>query len=128
MKKAVSILLLTYYLFSVIGVSITEHYCCGKITSVDVVSALSESSQTPYDMGGNCCKDVTQTLKMDAPQQTVSSAFAVHLPVLQVALSFLSFMQINSAGNSFYYKNIHTQPPPGYPTVSLFVRNESFLI
>lgn len=44
MKKAIVILLLFFYLIPAIGVSISVHYCCGKLASVSLT----------YDQVGNC--------------------------------------------------------------------------
>lgn len=121
-------MLLTYYLFSVIGVGVTAHYCCGQVASVEVTAAFTGDLPVAHNMGDNCCKDVTHVLKIHEPQQVYSSRLPVDLPVLQITLFPYTSDWLSIDDDNTYRNNPDNGYPPGYNLVPLFVQHRSFLI
>ena len=79
MKKIIVILLLFCYLIPAIGLSVKQHYCRGKLTSVSII--FTENPSCPCGkkpMKKNCCKDKTTVLKL-TDTQNISKQVAINL-------------------------------------------------
>ena len=100
MRKILSIILLSLYLVSSIGVTINAHYCGGNLASLALFEKVScccdeEEAEKPTD----CCKDEIKTIKISDDQikgeekfkQAISLEFTDRLPQLYKFLSFLLF-------------------------------------
>ena len=71
MKKITVILLMFLYLIPAIGVTVSAHYCGGKVTSVSL-NPFDTKHKCPCGsrkMPKNCCKDETTTIKLADEQQ-----------------------------------------------------------
>lgn len=65
MKRLTLIFLCTLYAISILGVSIKEFYCCGKLKSVSVQFWNdSKSTCNKGDDRGGCCKSESQFFKV----------------------------------------------------------------
>jgi len=73
MKKATIIFLMILYLLPTMGVSLSAHYCGGKVTSISL-KLLDIRHKCPCGkkaMKKDCCKDETKIFKLDTEQQKV---------------------------------------------------------
>lgn len=71
MKRITVILLMFLYMIPAVGVTVTAHYCGGKVTSVSF-NPFDTKHKCPCGskkMKRDCCKDKTTTLKLDETQQ-----------------------------------------------------------
>jgi hypothetical protein len=71
MKRIVVISLMFLYLITAIGLTVSSHYCDGKITSVSFNPLETEHkcSCGSKKMKKGCCKDETTTIKLSEEQQ-----------------------------------------------------------
>lgn len=84
MKRIVIILLMFFYLIPTIGVTVSAHYCGGKVTSVSFM-AFDTKHKCPCGskkMPKDCCKDETTTIKLDDEQQKNQPAFSYVVEIL----------------------------------------------
>lgn len=71
MKRITVILLMFLYLLPAIGVTVSAHYCGGKVTSVSF-NPFDTKHKCPCGskkMKKDCCKDETKTFKLKNEQQ-----------------------------------------------------------
>jgi hypothetical protein len=71
MKRITVILLMFLYMIPAIGVTVSAHYCGGKVTSVSF-NPFDTKHKCPCGskkMKKDCCKDETTTFKLDDEQQ-----------------------------------------------------------
>jgi hypothetical protein len=74
MKKLFIILIMLVYGVTSSGMTITLHYCCGKLDDI----SLTGNAEKRCPMGGkhikntSCCKDTQLTAKLTTDQQTIA--------------------------------------------------------
>ena len=126
MKKSILILLMLVYSLSSVGMTVSLHYCCGKLDGISFTG--KQKTTCPMcgkDESSSCCKDTVVKVKLPADQQASVKVFtpekaSLILPQLQyfdaafipLATSFLK----GSVGN--------TPPSP----VPIFIRNCVFIV
>ena len=126
MKKLAVIPFLFLYVLSMSGVSVSAHYCCGKIASVRVSFAADKCAS---DKNKRCCNDITHFIKVRSSQQSAVSDITFNEPTLQlhtilpVINAWAALYSPNRTHNNFFF-----QSPPLQTRLPLFIRNESFLI
>lgn len=117
------------YLIPAIGVTVSAHYCGGKITSVSI--KLIDTHKCPCGkkaMKKDCCKDEMKVFKLKDVQQKAPQ-FAFNLtsttdlqPV--IADNFTFFYQVPFVQNDF---NNSTHPPDNVKH-PLYIRHRVFRI
>lgn len=130
MKKSASILLLFLYLASISGVAVSQHFCCGRLASVEIQLAAEgpgQHSQQPNDK--KCCDDDSQIFEIHAPQQASVNKISFKAPVLSIpafsgVIKFIFLPEENYTVANNYI--LYSSPPRA--ASPLFARNESFLI
>src|ERR1035438_5210357 len=66
MKKITAILLLCIYSFAIMGFSLKELYCCGKLTSVSFTLVAKEKNRgVDSNTNNDCCKTKFRFFKVN---------------------------------------------------------------
>lgn len=86
MKKFLVIMLLLVYGFSVTGMTISFHYCCGKLKSVDWVPAAEKACGTKHKMGSKPCCETKQINNKQKSEQEQVLLFAKQVKLISEAL------------------------------------------
>lgn len=97
MKKATVLLLLVFYLIPTIGMTVSAHFCGGKLTSVSMQLLGNEKCPCgSKKMKKDCCK--TNTIKIIHEQQQAphlsidfSKLFSVHHAIIQTETNSFFF-------------------------------------
>lgn len=129
MKRATVILLLVSYLIPAIGITVSAHYCGGKLASVSLELLGTEKCKCgSKKMKKDCCKTKTCTFKIkDEQQQTpqlaidFSKSFSVHHAIIQ------------NETNSFFSSTVEAElykhhSPPLLLKQPLYILNSIFRI
>ena len=74
MKRLIIIMVLICYLIPSFGLSVTSHYCGGKLKSVSLLFSKTLNCCGTKKMKPGCCKDKVCTFKINDPSQSVSSS------------------------------------------------------
>ena len=130
MKKIIVIFLMFLYLIPANGVSISAHYCGGKVTSFSF-NPFDTKHKCPCGskkMSKDCCKDETATIKLDDEHQKTQQVFCNTIKVsdFQPALSTnLTFDYQTSLISTEFDHSIH---PPDDLKHPLYIRYQVFRI
>lgn len=118
MKKGLVILLLLVYGFSVSGMAINLHYCCGKLKSVDL-SATAKNCGGDHKMGSKRCCENKQISNKEKSDQEHLLLLAKQIKLVPDAVQPFSVVTI---GRSIQpqLSPVAFAPPPLSPT-PLFV-------
>jgi len=118
------------YLIPAIGVTVSAHYCGGKITSVSINPFDTKHKCTCGNkkMAKDCCKDETAMFKLDDEQQKTKQ-------ILCNVVKFTNFQPSISSNLIFDYKapllsstfNYSTHPPNDLKH-PLYIRHRVFRI
>lgn len=129
MKRITVILLMFLYLIPAVGVTVSAHYCGGKITSVKL--KLIDTHKCPCGkkpMKKDCCKDVTKIFKLKNEQQKA------HQFTLKVFKEF-TFQPVLADNFTFCYQQPITasnfgdsSPPPDNIKHPLYIQHRVFRI
>ena len=74
MKRVITIIVLLCYLIPSFGLSVSAHYCGGKIRSISLTSSKPPHCCGTKKMKPGCCKDKVCTFKINDASQSVSSS------------------------------------------------------
>lgn len=140
MKKLALILLTSIYMLSVIGIGVSQFFCCGKLQQVNFSLKVDEFKTCKKDTKDDgCCKTVHKFFKV-ADSHTfsdVSISFAKDFPILDrhsLSFDFTSPAVQQSVASS---NNINAPPRPSsqpiyilncsyriwYPSISLVIHS-----
>ena len=129
MKKIILILVLFLYLIPSIGITVSAHYCSGKLSGISFGSQKQKTCGCKVgSVRKSCCEDVVLSMKIKDDQQKVSP---VSFKLVQVALLdtkctfFYHVVAVSSVETMAVYT---TEKPPGRFKQPLYLQNESFLI
>lgn len=129
MKKAAAILLLALFLITNSGMSVTMHWCGGRLADVSLFS--TEKHNCPCGkkkMKPGCCKDRAVTLKANN-ELAKTNSLTVKIPTPKIEFSFTTVQRDINAAAQFQLAVVETyHPPPCYHTCAIYVRHRSFLI
>jgi hypothetical protein len=113
-----------------IGVTVSAHYCGGKVTSVSL-NPIDTKHKCPCGskkMPKNCCKDETTTVKLDDEQQKAQQ-------ISCNAVKFTDFQPAIPTNLTFDYHTPflttefdHSAHPPDDLKHPLYIRHRVFLI
>lgn len=130
MRRGLVIFLLLLYIIPTIGVSVSSHYCGGKLASVSL-KLLDMGHKCPCGdkpMKKSCCKDEVKTFKLKSEQQKSS----------QLALNYfkaIAFQPISNENFDLGYHraliftgNVATDHPPDNIKQPLYLQQRVFRI
>lgn len=123
MKKALSISLLILFVIATIGVTVSTHYCGGKLADTSVFSTAS-CDCGDKEMESNCCQNESEFFQIDEDFIIASSDIDFDLKFTFAFLSSFIDSFVTEKGNSsdsFIYK-----PPLLNPDILILV--QSFLL
>ncbi|MDZ4747562.1 MAG: hypothetical protein SH808_03690 [Saprospiraceae bacterium] len=129
MKRVIVLLLLFCYMMPAIGVSLTAHYCGGKLASISLFHHDGPGCPCgKMPMKKDCCKDKTTFIKLNDNQYKMpalalgfSKGLQTTPPFLPWKLDLLSYLV---PVNQYHY--LH---PPDLPSgQQLWLLHEVFLI
>ena len=127
MKKLFTVLLMLVYSLSSSGMTISLHYCCGKLDGVTFSAKQDKSCGKNNELKkSSCCNDKQISIKVNTEQELSSKALQAYKITIVAPVS-----------NPLY--TLHTQPPTlvsslarGAPipltSIPLFVKNCVFRI
>lgn len=130
MKRIASILLMLLYLVPSIGVTVSKHYCGGKVTSVSF-SPIKMGHKCPCGskkMKKGCCKDEAAFFKLSDEQQKTQQLArnVVKITDFQSAISSnLAFYHEAPPLSTLFNRSSH---PPDNLKLPLYIRYRVFLI
>lgn len=129
MKKLALILLTSIYMLSVIGIGVSQFFCCGKLQQVNFSLRLEESKGCKKDAKDDgCCKTVHKFFKV-ADSHIYSDAsvfFAKDFPILD--RHFLSFNFTTPPIQQSLVSGNNINAPPRAFLQPIYVLNCSFRI
>lgn len=128
MKKISIILLLCIYACSVLGIGVSQFYCCGKLKSINITFAEFSAKKCKMDVPmTGCCKTtfkslkvkdthiaadgITNEIKYFSCSQLLIGTFEPHVPI---------FITCNTTNNS--------NAPPLHHGVPVYIFNCLYLI
>lgn len=129
MKRITIILLLICYLIPSIGLSVTTHYCGGKLASISILNIKSPTCRCgKKPMKKGCCKDKATILKIKDTQQFSKqvSLSASKTFTFQPLYSVLT--DLNSSITTYKLNIPFAHPPPLQKSEPLYLLNRVFLI
>jgi hypothetical protein len=127
MKKSLTIFFTALYIATIVGITISVHFCGEKVTSVQFIQFASREKSCgceEIDVPDDCCKDEIKTVQINDEQ----AAIQVDQPVSpQTDLN----MWANASSEALYSSNVcqtisPADSPPGSPP--LYILNSVFLI
>src|SRR5687768_7326765 len=98
MKKLFAILILLMYGFSSTGMTISLHYCCGKLKSIDWTVPQSKSCDHKQNMGGKPCCETKLISYKDKSDQDLSGFVLKAVPTTDLAKPVVS-MEVQNPGS-----------------------------
>ena len=129
MKRPITILLLVCYLIPCFGVSVSIHYCGGKVASISVLpDSTPKCACGKRMMKSGCCKDKTVQIKTTGEQTIAKQA-----PTLATKNS-ISVSQFFIVKTAFFHKGFiavsvpFAHPPPLHRGIPTFLSNRVLLI
>ena len=129
MKRIIAILLFACYLMPCMGLSVSAHYCGGKIASFSILS--TKHAKCPCNkktMKKGCCHDKISMLKI-AEHQKVPVSIS-HPPIKIDKSAVFAFVPYKMCFNSNYIERhipvVH--PPPLQRDIALFLFHRTLLI
>lgn len=130
MKKITVILLMFLYLIPAIGITVSAHYCGGRLSSVSLnpFDTSHKCSCGSKKMKKDCCKDVVNTFELDDEQKRPQpilfnfGAIAIAPPAVSCAVVYNHKSPILSAEFD------HRSHPPDDVKHPLYLRHQVFQI
>ena len=121
MKKITALLLLFLFLITNSGMTVSAHWCGGKLASIHFFS--DDGHRCPCGkraMKPGCCKDKTVTLKaIKDPAKVNQFAFKIAIPKLEVASPV--FTEISLSAQFEHSVSDFYHPPPLISKSPLFL-------
>lgn len=125
MKRIASILLFLIYLVPAIGVSVTMHYCGGRLASASL-RLRPESKVCPCGMKAvkrSCCKDKTVFIKLAADQSWIKVATPTFKNIEQKAALPVRSDRMPALTGTYQIHDTPYDPPPYSEGCRIFLRN-----
>ncbi|MDQ7949757.1 MAG: hypothetical protein REI78_05675 [Pedobacter sp.] len=125
-KQKLALGLCTFYLFSVIGVALSMHFCGGKLASVAINSTKTEckfcKTEAPDKSDDGCCKNTKVEVKVKDSHQSQSSFKLPKLFSFE-ALAHVHVFERFVQASSFFRSKIENKAPPSPCHVARHVLN-----
>jgi hypothetical protein len=126
LKQKLAISLCTFYLFSVIGVALSLHFCGGKLAAISATKATASckycKAETASKKDDNCCKNTKVDVKVKDNHKTESG---VKLPKL-FSVDVYLHPNVSRVFNLFFptfFSKLTNKAPPESTGVALHVMN-----
>ena len=121
MKKVLLFLLMFTYSLSSIGMTISLHYCCGKLDGVSFSAKHDSNCAKSNEVKkSKCCNDQQVSLKINSEYQQpvqAGSFYKTFVAIPSPSPAFTSF------GRQAFLINSHaTGTPPPLPSIPLFIK------
>ena len=131
MKKALPILLATFYFICATGIYVHAHFCADELSSVSYF-ALNDAHDCgcgEEEEAGDCCEDVLHFYKV-AAHQDASFVKALHNVAVKVPLFYpsLSVFKLYAFNLNLHELKAHVPPPLLFSKVSKLIVNSVFRI
>jgi hypothetical protein len=124
MKKAIAIILSSFYLLLSIGATVDVHYCGGKVSSVKVYASSHDCCCAKVSKSEmmDCCKDESTLVQLDGEQfQPSNSTIEVDFITLLSSINNnFQCIELSHDENEF---ETHNLPPPS--NVRKYITNVS---
>jgi hypothetical protein len=138
MKRILSLVIMVLYLLPALGMTVSTHYCGGKLADVSLFGSKPKmncscgamTSKKQVHFKKKCCEQVTYSLKL-GNQQLKQSALIVKssdsgiLEAKQFHFDFIRNTVIVPAKVTLSYS---PNLPPGRYKEPIYIQNDSFLI
>ncbi|MDZ4759059.1 MAG: hypothetical protein SGJ10_13100 [Bacteroidota bacterium] len=130
MRKIFAILLLFCYLIPAIGLSVSVHYCGGRLASFSIIG--TDEAKCPcgdMPMKKDCCKDKTASFKIKDTQRNSKQIIVIvykgfkQLPIASTPLYGINYTSIFSEQEIQF-----DHPPPLLNEQAIYLLNQVFLI
>lgn len=137
MKRIISLIIMVLYLLPALGITVSAHYCSGKLADVSLLGSKSKmtcacGANTPKSkviLKKKCCEQFIYSLKLEK-QQLKESAIDHKLSDL-VALEkphHFDFIRNTVVVPSKVALSYSPNLPPGRYKEPIYIQNDSFLI
>ncbi len=128
MKKVLAIFILAVYTLGITGVGVDTYFCCGKVTSVNLESALSSSLKNTSHETGRCCKNVKHFFKVRDSHQQPSNEMAFGNSVISAPDHLMAYsLDWQPAGSALVTHEDYS--PPDHPdAIPLYIQFSVFRI
>ncbi len=113
------------YLIPAIGVTISAHYCGGKIASVSI-NPFDTKHKCPFGskkMAKDCCKDKTTTIKFDDEQQKKQQVFYYSMKVTNFQPALLNNLTFDYHSPFCLTEFDHSTHPPDDLKQPFYIRH-----
>lgn len=121
-KKVTLILLISVYAVAVMGISLRQFYCCGKLQSTNLSLAINTNQSSAEGRSHGCCNNKYSFFKVNDTHVSAEKVCDAARNFNFVHLGTHTFSNLVIHRHQFSpANNIH--PPPLYPGVPLFIRN-----
>ncbi len=126
------------YLVPAFGITVSVHYCGGKLADVSVLvpnknkpcACVVPTEKNETIVSGKCCEQLVFSLKLENQQLKASTVSWKSLEVVPFKSEPFVFVPKNegvvSAGKQ--RSDYHPKRPPGRFNEPIYIQNESFLI
>jgi hypothetical protein len=126
MKKFFAILVLLMYGFSSTGMTISLHYCCGKLKSIDWALPKHKSCDDKPNMGGKPCCETKLISNKDKSDQDTSQFVLKPAPTDFIEPKFFTEIPNLAFNNRQLTPEVFAPPPPC--SVPLYISHQVFRI
>ena len=125
MKKLLAILIMLMYGFSSTGMTISLHYCCGKLKSIDWTVPKHKSCDHQQKMAGKPCCETKLISYKDKSDQDASGFILKPAPAVFIAPQ-INCDQMVKQEDRWYIPEVFASPP--HLSLPLYISNRVFRI
>lgn len=133
MKNLLLAILSVVYLAATTGVGVEQHFCCGKLSNMELTfkdhsaTASERCMMKAFVNDKGCCKDVFKVVKISQNQTAVTEFTWTPPPSFSIILPFLH------EGHGLDFSSISVNcllfhSPPLPPAIHPYLKNRTFLI
>ena len=126
LKQKLALALCTFYLFSVIGLALSIHFCGGKLASISVNSGQAKckfcKAEQASKKDDGCCKNTKVEVKVKDSHQTEDSAKLPKVFSLETLLPPHTSHFFKKVLPSFFCR-VENKAPPKSTQISLHLLN-----
>lgn len=138
MKRILSLVIMVLYLLPALGMTVSTHYCGGKLANVSLFGSTSKmncscGAMTPKNkvhFKKKCCEQVTYSLKL-GNQQLKQSALIFKSSdsgILEAKQLNFDFIRNTAIVTKKVILNYSPNLPPGRYKEPIYIQNDSFLV
>ncbi len=138
MKRVISLIIMVLYLLPALGITVSAHYCSGKLADVSLLGSKSKmtcacganSAKGKVSLKKKCCEQVSFSLKLDNQQlkQSTLDHKSPNAEILAVKLVDFGFIRNTIIVMPKVALSYSPNLPPGRYKEPIYIQNDSFLI